>query len=141
MTLWLTRTGSRGEHAARFFADARIYLTWSGFSDDLSAFDSQSALRERLAAVYPGSTRAKLLNWRSQIWAFSHEMEKGDWVVVPLKGQPYVAVAEILGDYEHDAKAEDPYYHSRRLKWIAKEVPRTAFYSDLLMSMGAFMTV
>src|SRR5687768_16687426 len=101
MALWLTRTGTRGEHAPRFFAEDRIYLTWEGLSDYLLSFESQQGLRERLATLYPGSTRARLLNWGSQIWAFAKEMAVGDWVVVPLKGQPYVAVGEITGRYEH----------------------------------------
>lgn len=68
-------------------------------------------------------------------------MEKGDWVVVPYKSKPAINIAEITSDYTYDAKAENPYFHSRTVKWIEQDVPRSNFDQDLLYSIGAFMTI
>jgi len=61
--------------------------------------------------------------------------------VIPDKPNPTINIAEITGDYRFNPKAEDPYFHSRTIKWIAQELPRSAFDQDLLHSFGAFMTI
>src|SRR5581483_3999172 len=48
---------------------------------------------------------------------------------------------EITGSYSYNPKAEPPYRHSRTVKWLNTDVPRTALDQDLLYSLGAFMTV
>ena len=69
-------------------------------------------------------------------------MSKGDWVIVPSKKKKAaVHIAEITGDYAYDGSAPDPFYHSRALKWIGTDVPRSNFERDLLDSMGAIMTI
>lgn len=68
-------------------------------------------------------------------------MEKGDWVVLPLKTQPAIQIGEITGDYHFEAAGPDPFYHWRPVKWIAEALPRTNFGQDLLYSFGAFMTI
>jgi restriction system protein len=60
---------------------------------------------------------------------------------MPLRNKPAIAFAEITGPYAFDENAEDPYYHSREVKWLTAEVPRSTFDQDLLYSFGAFMTI
>jgi restriction system protein len=66
-------------------------------------------------------------------------MKPGDLVVMPLKKKPAVAIGEVQGDYQFDRKAEGPFRHSRKVKWI-KTILRTNLDRDLLYSFGAFMT-
>jgi restriction system protein len=68
-------------------------------------------------------------------------MKPGDWAIVPSKRKPAIHVAEITGPYVFDSKADDPYYHYRAVKWIAKDVPRSVFDQDLLYTFGAFTTI
>ncbi|MFN7221884.1 MAG: restriction endonuclease [Burkholderiales bacterium] len=68
-------------------------------------------------------------------------MVKGDWVVLPRKNEPTICIAEIVGDYEFHKAGPDPFFHSRKVKWLATEIPRTHFSQDLLYSFGAFMTI
>jgi restriction system protein len=141
MALWLVRAGKYGEHEARFLNENRIYLTWDGLRHDLSALPDRSALDTVLAATYPDAKVGTLRNNAGQIWAFSHRMRKGDWAAVPSKYKPVFNIAEITSDYAFDPKAEDPYFHSRAVKWIGRDVPRAAFGQDLLYSFGAIMTI
>jgi restriction system protein len=141
MALWLVRAGKHGEHEARFLSENRIYLTWDGLSHDLSTLDERSALDAVLAQTYTDAKSATLRNYAGQIWAFSHRMKKGDWIAVPSKSKPVFNIAEITGDYAFDSQAEDPYFHSRAVTWIGRDVPRTSFGQDLLYSFGAIMTV
>jgi len=141
MALWLVRTGKHGEYEQRFFDDNRIYLTWHELRQDLSKLATKQELREVLEETYPNHTKAHISNHLGQIWAFVKEMQPGDWLIVPSRAKPAIHVAEVTSPYTYNAKAESPYFHSRQVKWIAKDIPRANFDSDLLFSFGAIQTI
>jgi restriction system protein len=141
MSLWLVRAGKYGQYEPKFFDTSRVYATWDGLQRDLAAPKHKPALREVLQDLYPDWGRQRTINYSGQLWSFAREMKVGDWVVLPLKNKPAIAIGEITGNYKYDAKAEDPYFHSRTVKWLATDVPRSSFDQDLLYSFGAFMTI
>jgi restriction system protein len=141
MALWLVRAGKHGEHEARFFGDNRIYLTWDELPEDLSAVKDNKSIRELLMTVKPDAPPGKIANHTGQIGGFLLGMKPGDHLAVPRKGKGAFAVGEITGGYVYDAKAEIPYRHSRTVKWLNLDVPRSAFDQDLLFSLGAIMTI
>lgn len=142
MSLWLVRAGKHGEHEDRFFNDQRIYCTWPELSeDDLSKAEDSDDIFARLRDVFPEDPKNRLLNWARQIWAFVGLMEVGDWVALPRKQKSAIAIGEITGPYEYENPQQDDYVHSRKIKWLNEEVPRSVFGQDLLYSFGAFMTI
>ncbi len=141
MTLWLNRTGKRGQHESKFLDDDRIYLTWEGLKYDLSTVSSKPALRDLLQVLYPGRKERNIAWSMGQIWAWVREMKPGDWVAVPSKMKAAIHNSEITGPYVFDPKAEDPYYHYRTVKWIETDIPRSSFAPDLLMEFGAQRTI
>ncbi|MBB4636476.1 restriction endonuclease [Longimicrobium terrae] len=141
MALWLVRAGKYGEHEARFLNENRVYLTWDDLSYDLSALRDRGELDAVLQATYTDAKVGTLRNFAAQIWSFSHRMSQGDWVVVPSKSKPVFNIAEITGAYAFHSQAENPYYHSRPVRWVARDVPRAAVPQDLRYSLGAIMTI
>ena len=142
MALWLIRAGRYGQHEKRFFADSACYLTWEGTEDrDLRREKDYQGIKSLLAELYPDEKTKTRINWASQIAPFVFDIEPGDWVVLPHKHKPAIAVGEVTKAYSFDAKADQTYRHSVRVKWLNTEVPRTWFGQDLLHSFGAFMTV
>jgi restriction system protein len=141
MAVWLIRTGKHGEYEEKFLQNSLGYLTWGRLKHDLSRLKDKGELREILRATYPDAPPGRLSNFTGQIWPFAREMTKGDWLMIPSKKKSAIHVAEIIGDYKFDAGAPDPLYHTRALKWIATDVPRSNFDQDLLYSMGAIMTI
>ena len=142
MSLWLTRAGSHGEYENRFLDENRIYLTWENLSYDLSKVKTRQELDKLLTKVYPQDKHATIRNWASQIWPFVYGMKVGDWIVLPSKLKPAtIDFAEVTGPYKFSSKENDPFYHSRTVKWIAKDVPRSIFDQDILFSFGAFKTI
>lgn len=141
MALWLVRAGSHGEYEKRFLGENRIYLTWDGLSHDLSKV-KKGDIFGLLRRVYPNAKEATIRNWVGQVWPFAQEMKESDWVVLPSKlKQAAIHFAEITGPYTFDSKAVDPYYHFRKVKWIAMDIPRSNFDQDILYSFGAFKTI
>ena len=141
MALWLVRAGRHGEYEERFFGTNRIYITWNGLNRDLSRCKSRGDVSAVLREVYPDSGENKLENHARQLWAFVHQMKPGDWLVIPRKTKSAITVAEIVGPYEFDPNADDPYYHHREVRWVEQDVPRSNFKQDLLYSFGAFLTI
>ncbi|MCP5405176.1 MAG: restriction endonuclease [Pseudomonadaceae bacterium] len=140
MSLWLARSGKYGQLEERFLSDDSIYLGWDDlFETDLTNSKTSEDIRKVLQAVYPQEPRGRISNWTGQISVFTLYMKPGDLVVMPLKKKPAVAIGEVQGGYQFDRKAEGPFRHSRKVKWI-KTILRTNIDRDLLYSFGAFMT-
>jgi restriction system protein len=68
-------------------------------------------------------------------------MQKGDWIVLPLKTQRAIQIGELTGDYTFELAGPSPFFHWRGVKWIGEAVPRSHFGKDLLNTFGAFMTI
>lgn len=98
-------------------------------------------IKTLLTELYPDEKPKTRINWASQIAPFVFDIQPGDWVAVPRKHKPAIALGEVVKSYAFDPRAAETYRHSIRVKWLNTEVPRTAFDQDLLYSFGAFMTV
>src|SRR5664280_2261135 len=141
MALWLVRAGKYGEFEPRFFNDKRVYLTWDQINQDLSTATDYDGVKEILRATYPEEPEKRITAWSSKVWAFVLPMKPGDWIATPLKKKSAIAIGEVVGSYEFNPKAEPLFRHSRKVKWLNTEVPRSAFDQDILYSLGAFLTV
>ncbi len=141
MAVWLVRAGKHGEFEQKYITENRVYVTWENLDVDLSKLKDRSKLIEALTQRYPDTKPKTIMQWASQIWPFAHAMQKGDIVVVPLKTQPALQIAEITGDYHFEPTGPSPYYHWRSVKWVGEAIPRTRFGKDLLYSLGAFTTI
>jgi len=141
MAIWLVRGGKYGQHEQKFIHDNRIYVTWDDLSKDLSKMKDRAKLFDVMGEIYPEAKPKTLHNWVSQVWPFANEIEKGDLIVLPLKGEPSIYMGEVTGDYHFQMDGPNPYYHWRSVKWIGEGIPRSRFGKDLLHSFGAFMTI
>ncbi|MFC1888541.1 restriction endonuclease, partial [Thermodesulfobacteriota bacterium] len=79
-------------------------------------------------------------NYAGQLWAFVISMKKGDTVVLPRKLTSQIALGKVTGPYQY-RKIGKQYRHTRPVKWMRADIPRTTFEQDLLYSFGAFLTV
>ena len=141
MAIWLVRAGDHGQYEQKFIQEKRVYVTWDNLNVNLVKLSDRHALEAVMVERYLNTKPKAILNWVSQVWPFAHAMEKGDWIVLPLKTQPAIQIGEIVGEYHFEASGPDPFYHWRPVKWIAEALPRTNFGQDLLYSFGAFMTI
>ncbi len=141
MSLWMIRAGQRGEYEQKFINDKCFYITWNDLKCDLSCFSSRDDLKNKLKELYPDDKTNTIRTWASQLWNASHEIKKGDWIVLPLKTQPVIYIGEVTAAYQFDPTALNPYYHRIAVKWIGENIPRQNFAQDLLYSFGAFLTI
>lgn len=144
MTLYLTRAGKYGEHEDTFLEEGFISICWQGDagdgfqSHDLTNIDREK-LREVLEICYPDASIGRRRNWLGQIIIPALTMQRSDFVVMPFKNKPAVAIGKVISDYEYHPKALEPHKHQRKIEWL-KTIQRHNFKQDLLYSFGAFMT-
>ena len=141
MSIWVIRGGKFGEYENRFINESKVYLTRDGFKTDLNKIAEQPDLRTVLDDFYPTLPSSKLASWSDQIWSFAHDIQQKDWIIVPSKLSPVLHVGEITGGYNYEKNNSDPYYHSREIKWIEKDIPRGYFPTDILYQLGGFKDV
>ena len=141
MSIWVIRGGKFGEYENRFIQESKVYLTRAGFNTDLNKIPEQAELRTVLDDFYPTLPSSKLASWSDQIWSFTHDIQQKDWIVVPSKLSPVLHVGEITGEYTYEKNNSDPYYHSRDIKWVEKDIPRGYFPTDILYQLGGFKDV
>jgi len=141
MSLWLVRAGGHGEYEEKFLESNNVFLTWDNLNHDLGKIVSRDALKDLLRNTYPDAPSGRITHHAAQIWTFSHRIESGDWIVLPSKYKPAIHIAEVTGAYQYNDSADSPFFHSRTVKWLETDIPRTNFDQDLLYSFGAFMAI
>ena len=137
--VYLVRAGKDGEDEANALEHRIAILGWDELpalptTRDLAVFEDM--LKEKLPDANPNAVR----NWASQLRAFASTIAEGDFVVMPRKRTPYVAIAKVTGPYEH-RDIGDIARHVRPVEWLQEDVPRSAFKQDLLYSFGAYIAV
>jgi restriction system protein len=137
--LFLTRAGKVGEDEEYALEHSLAVI---GFRDipSLQGAKDYAAVQRLVEQSMPNATPRAVGNWAGQLWAFAIAMADGDTVVMPCKNSGLIAIGQVAGAYRYQ-KIGDEHRHTRPVRWIRKDVPRTTFKQDLLDSMGSFMTV
>lgn len=139
MKTWLVRAGKHGEDESTALDRNLVIIGWNEYPD-FSKVNSRDELHELHTQIEPDKPKGYISNAVGQMNAFLFKMQKGDIVALPLKSKPQIALGYVEGPYKY-SNINGKMRHTRAVKWIRTDVPRTQFGQDLLYSLGAFMTV
>jgi restriction system protein len=139
MAIWLVRAGQHGEQEEAAIAKGLAIIGWEDLAD-LSKVQTREALASVMKSTYPDEAPKRLSNWTGQVWAFRERIQKDDLVVLPLKRRSAIAIGRVTGGYSYLVEAGEG-LHTRPVKWLRSDIPRSSFDQDILYSLGAFMTV
>lgn len=140
MALWLVRAGRHGEYQDFVLDNHVVAIGWSELND-LSHVQSRDELLALLQESYPDDKLGTVRSWRNQLWTLLRRITEGDLVALPLKKRSAIAIGRVTGPYRFQSDFPADARHTRPVKWLETDVPRTAFGQDLLYSLGAAMTV
>jgi restriction system protein len=140
MALWLVRAGRSGEQEDLVLDQGLAAIGWDRIPD-LAGIESRDELKAIFSEVYPDQSVNRLANKVSQIWAFGKKIREGDLVTLPLKRRGAVAFGEVTGPYRHRPDLPGGARHTRPVRWIRTDVPRTSLDQDILNSLGSLLTV
>ena len=139
MALWVLKGDVAGSEERAWLRDASIAVGWKELPD-LSTCQDREALTAAYRRAYPSVRGARLVRDVRQLYAFAHEMRRGDLVALPLYLDLPVAVGEIVGDYAcGDSGSTRP--HTRAVRWLATDVRRCEWDADLLLALDSPMTL
>lgn len=140
MALWKVQLGKHGKQETAALEHNVVTIGWDDLGD-LSKIRSREELENVYGGIYSEKRPNSVANQVGQIWAFLSRIQVNDWVACPLKTRSAVAIGVVQSGYEYRKDLGDRVHHTRRVKWLKTDLPRTAFDQDLLYSFGAFMTV
>lgn len=136
--LWGIHAGKTGDADALFREQNCIALGWIQAGDVVSLPKDREAYKRRIAETYPDKSPASHANTAGQLYRFSHEVEKGDYVAYPSRSRRTVFIGVITGDARYSS-TERAYRNQRSVIW-KKEVPRTHFSQGALHELGSAMS-
>lgn len=137
--LYLARGGRNGEDEDTALENNLAIIGFRKVPSLTDVKDYQGVL-QLVAQANPGAKNRAVGNHARQLWAFALAMNNGDLVVMPRRLVSHVAIGRVAGSYVFKKIGGD-FRHTRPVKWIRQDVPRTAFEQDLLYSFGAALTV
>lgn len=138
--IWLVRAGRTGHQENAAIENNLVAIGWEELGD-LSTVNDRQTLIELYGETYIEDKARAVSNMANQIWRFANEIKIGDYVVLPLKTEPVIAIGRVTGPYEFNKAIADEVRHIRRVEWLTTNMPRTRLDQDLLYSLGAYMTV
>jgi restriction system protein len=137
--VYLVRAGANGEDEETALELGLAIIGFREYGSFDQAPDYEAMVKLVKAAKPEISSRASS-NYAGQLWTFAFGMKEGDTVVLPRKLSSQVALGKVAGPYKFQ-KLGNEYRHTRAIKWVRTDIPRTTFAQDLLYSLGAFLTV
>ena len=140
MAVWLVRSGKHGEQESLALEKNLSVISFNRVPD-LAPVKTREEMREFLSKIYQKATFNAISSWMGSLWAFRTQMQKGDLIVLPLHIQSAIAIGKIQGDYKYRADLPEGAHHTRPVKWLRTDIPRTAFDQDLLYTFGSARTV
>ncbi|MDP9107246.1 MAG: restriction endonuclease [Candidatus Eremiobacteraeota bacterium] len=140
MKAWTVRAGSDGENEDLDLNDGIVAIGWSE-TGDLTGV-SREKLRTILEEKHPDASAKRIINWTGQVWSFISAIEVDDLAVLPLKRRAAIALGRFTSNYTYRPEyMKFDAVHTRHVKWLKTDLPRTAFPQDLLDTLGSFLTV
>ena len=137
--VYLIRAGRNGEDEDYALENNLAVI---GFQDvpSLEGAEDYDAVVNLVKDTLPDEKPRAIGNRAGQLWAFSIGIQEGDIIVLPRKLTSQIAVGRVMGPYKYQ-RVNDAFRHTRPVKWLQTDLPRTTFEQDLLYSFGAFLTV
>jgi hypothetical protein len=121
--VWVVRAGREGEAHEQFLENGEVAIGWNELGD-LTRFESLDDLVAAYPTAFPDEPERAVGTCCREIWQFLHEIETGDTVIYPVKGEDHVVVGEVAGTARH---RDDGHYKTvRPVHWFSN-VSRSDF--------------
>ena len=134
---WVVRAGSAGEDEEQVLGSGLAMLVFREAPFPIPS--DRDAIQKKISDAHPGRNRREVGNWVGQLDAFANQIQEGDFVVLP-RVRPLIAVGKVTGPYEHrDIGGE--LRHTRKVRWIRKDIPRDELSQNELKFLGPRKTV
>jgi MoxR-like ATPase len=141
VAVWIVRAGSDGEQVPMCLEKGLSVIGWSILGQDMTGM-SKADIRAQLDVVLADKSPDTRGNWAGQLDRFVSVMKPGDFIVMPYKHEPLVAIGRVEGPYAYRPELGGDDVHVRPVSWREPAFPREQLPTDLLAALsGAVPTV
>lgn len=137
--IYLVRAGKNGEDED-FVLENNLAVIGYHHVPSLERATDYEIVARIVSEAYPDAKPKAVGSFAGQLWCFALDIQKDDLVVLPRKLTSQIAIGRVAGHYQYQNVNNEP-RHTRPVKWLISDLPRTIFQQDLLYSFGAAMTV
>lgn len=136
-TMWGIHNDALG---SELFEQGFISIGWEAMPDLRSIGDNMARMKESVQSRYPSAKAGAIPIWAGVLRRFAFEMQEGDLVVAPYKGNSTLNFGVVTGPYEHRPELRK-HPHRRRVAWRKVGVARSAFPQEALYEIGSAVTL
>jgi len=119
--VWVVRAGVPGWKGMpeQCWEKGCVAVGWTGLGD-LRQWETREALKDAYRAAYPAATNDEAVHGVGMLWALSHEILPGHWVVTP-DSEGKLMVGEVTRGYHYSKSAlGEKAPHVVSVKWLAR---------------------
>lgn len=105
-------------------------------------YSTREVLIQKAHEVYEDEKPPTRLNWASQVWRFSHEVELGNRVITFTKDKREYLIGTVIATHQHDIDVVSKHYPNViGVEWEVKQIPRDDLSQGAKNSLGSTLTV
>lgn len=131
-SIWMVRSGHNFEYESQFLAESRIFLPIPQIQDlDLTEVETYGDIRSLVEALLDQGDELGPRELSDVVAEFCLRMERGDFVLMPLRGGQCVSIGRILSTYGYDSANPIPLRHLHEVEWITHNASSHGFYRDI----------
>ncbi|PRT15168.1 restriction endonuclease [Bacillus toyonensis] len=138
---WMVRAGSSNNLIPSWKQKEVASIGWAELGNPQD-YSTREVLIQKAHEVYEDEKPPTRLNWASQVWRFSHEVELGDRVITFTKDKREYLIGTVIATHKHDiGVVSDQYPNVIGVKWGTKQIPRDDLSQGAKNSLGSTLTV
>ncbi|HHP1041090.1 TPA: restriction endonuclease [Bacillus thuringiensis] len=138
---WMVRAGSSNSLVPIWRQRGVASIGWAELGNP-QGYSTREALIQKAHEVYEDKKPPTRLNWASQVWRFSHEVELGDRVITFTKDKREYLIGTVIATHQHDIDVVSNHYPNViGVEWEVKQIPRDDLSQGAKNSLGSTLTV
>ncbi|WP_342026108.1 restriction endonuclease [Cytobacillus pseudoceanisediminis] len=138
---WMVRAGSNNNLIPIWRQNSVASIGWSELGNPKSYLTRENLI-QKAHDVYEDEKPPTRINWASQVWRFSHEIETGDRIITFTKDKREYLIGTVTAVHIHDnTLVNDHYSNVIGVKWETKQIPRDDLSQGAKNSLGSTLTV
>ncbi|MCU5172103.1 restriction endonuclease [Bacillus paranthracis] len=138
---WMVRAGSSNNLVPIWRQKGVASIGWAELGNP-QGYSTREALIQKAHEVYEDKKPPTRLNWASQVWRFSHEVELGDRVITFTKDKREYLIGTVIATHKHDIDVVSSHYPNViGVEWGVKQIPRDDLSQGAKNSLGSTLTV
>ncbi|MEM5640445.1 restriction endonuclease [Bacillus toyonensis] len=138
---WMVRAGSSNNLIPSWKQKEVASIGWAELENPQD-YSTREVLIQKAHEVYEDEKPPTRLNWASQVWRFSREIEVGDRVITFTRDTREYLIGTVIVTHKHDAAVVSSHYPNViGVKWEVKQIPRDDLSQGAKNSLGSTLTV